>query len=60
MFGPLNGVRTALVAFAGVAAIAAFIAGYPLAGIVLIVGVLVHGYGWLYLYGHREAPDKGD
>jgi hypothetical protein len=50
MFGPLNGVRVALVSFAVVAAIAALIAGYPLVTGVLLLGVAVHGLGWLYLY----------
>jgi hypothetical protein len=50
MFGPLNGVRVALVGLAVVAAIAALIAGYPLVTGVLLLGVAVHGLGWLYLY----------
>jgi hypothetical protein len=50
MFGPLNGVRVALVSFAVVAAIAALIAGYPLVTGVLLLGVAGHGLGWLYLY----------
>lgn len=56
MFGPLNGVRTALVVAAAVAAIASFIVGAPVAGLVLLAAVLVHGLGWLYLYGQREKP----
>ncbi|MFZ0626233.1 MAG: hypothetical protein WA726_04130 [Acidimicrobiia bacterium] len=50
MFGPLNGVRVALVSFAVVAAIAALIAGYPAAAVVLLGGVAIHGLGWLFLY----------
>jgi len=50
MFGPLNGVRVALVSFAVVAAIASVIVGYPLAAVVLLAGVAIHGLGWLYLY----------
>jgi hypothetical protein len=50
MFGPLNGVRVALVCFAIVAAIAGLIAGYPLVTVVLLAGVALHGLGWLYLY----------
>jgi hypothetical protein len=50
MFGPLNGVRVALVSFAVVAAIAALIAGYPMVTVVLLAGVVLHGLGWLYLY----------
>ncbi len=50
MFGPLNGVRVALVSFAVIAAIAALIAGYPAAAVVLLGGVVIHGLGWLFLY----------
>jgi hypothetical protein len=50
MFGPLNGVRVALVGFAVVAAIAGLIAGYPVVAVVLLAGVALHGLGWLYLY----------
>jgi hypothetical protein len=50
MFGPLNGVRVVLVAGAVLAAIAAILIGYVVAGLVLLVGVAVHGLGWLYLY----------
>jgi hypothetical protein len=57
MFGPLNGVRVALVCFAVVAALAALIAGYPGASLVLMVGVAIHGFGWLYLY--RQRPRSG-
>lgn len=53
MFGPLNGVRVALVAGAVLAAIAALFTGYIAAGIVLLVGVALHGLGWLYLYNQR-------
>lgn len=55
MFGPLNGVRIALVASAAVAALAAFIVGYPIVGIVLLAAVFVHGLGWLYLYKKAET-----
>ncbi len=54
MFGPLNGVRTALVIAAAVAALAALIAGYVTAAVVLLAGVGVHGLGWLYLYRRRQ------
>ena len=58
MFGPLNGVRVALVCFAVVAALAGLIAGYPLVTVVLLVGVAIHGLGWLYLYREhlRRSP----
>lgn len=57
MFGPLNGVRTALVAGALLAAVVSFIAGYPGAGAVLLAGVAIHGLGWLYLYVNRDRPE---
>lgn len=59
MFGPLNGVRVALVAAAVVAALAAFFVGYTGAAIVILLGVVGHGIGWLYLYNHRypNTPD---
>ena len=53
MFGPLNGVRVALVALAVVAAVGALIVGYPEAAAVLAVAVAVHGVGWVYLYKQR-------
>lgn len=59
MYGPLNGVRVALVAGAVVAALAAFVAGFPGAGLVLLVAVGVHGLGWMYLRAHRY-PDPKD
>ncbi|MFQ5523332.1 MAG: hypothetical protein ACE5F5_07105 [Acidimicrobiia bacterium] len=55
MFGPLNGVRVALVAAAIFAAVAAFVAGYAAAGWVLLIGVAAHGLGWLYLYRQRGS-----
>ncbi len=58
MFGPLNGVRTALVVAAGIAAVASFIVGAPFAGAVLLVAVIVHGLGWLYLYGQRAEAES--
>lgn len=54
MFGPLNGVRTALVIAAALAAIASLVAGYPEAAAVLALGVGIHGLGWLYLYATRD------
>lgn len=56
MFGPLNGVRVALVAGAVLAAITALFSGYVAAGLVLLAGVALHGLGWLYLYNHRAGP----
>jgi hypothetical protein len=54
VFGPLNGVRTALVIAAALAAIASLIAGYPAAAAVLALGIGIHGLGWLYLYATRD------
>lgn len=60
VFGPLNGVRVALVAAAAVAALAALVAGYVGAALVLLVGILVHGIGWLYLYNQRTYQTDPD
>lgn len=59
MFGPLNGVRTALVIAAVLAAIVSFLAGYSEAALVLLFGVALHGLGWLYLYTrqNRTGPE---
>lgn len=54
-FGPLNGVRIALVVAAGLAGLAALGFGYPIAGLVLLAGVGVHGLGWLYLHKRRST-----
>lgn len=56
MYGPLNGVRVALVAATVLAAIAAILVGFTGAAIVLLVGVAIHGLGWVYLY-FRGYPD---
>jgi len=59
MFGPLNGVRSALVATAVFAAIIAFALGLPVAGVVILAGVAVHGLGWWWLYQrHRPTQDQ--
>lgn len=54
MFGPLNGVRTALVIGAAVAALVAGALGYWSVTLVLGLGVAIHGLGWLYLYRARQ------
>lgn len=54
MFGPLNGVRTALVITAVLAAIAAAALGRWLVTAVLMLGVAGHGIGWWYLWRHRD------
>lgn len=56
MFGPLNGVRTALVILAGVAAVIAAGLGEPIVAGVLAIGVGLHGLGWWYLY--RQNTDR--
>ncbi len=59
MFGPLNGVRTALVIAAAVTAVIAAGLGYWLAAVVLLAGVGVHGIGWWMLWRrHRPAPGE--
>ncbi len=55
MFGPLNGVRVALVSAAAFASLAAFFAGFTGAAVLLLVGIAIHGIGWLYLYNHRHS-----
>lgn len=59
MFGPLNGVRTALVIGAVLAALVSLVSGYPGAAALLLVGVAIHGLGWVYLYLNRDrtGPD---
>lgn len=58
MFGPLNGVRVALVASAVAAALAAMIVGRYIAAAVLLAGVVVHGAGWVYLYRQRSPTPR--
>lgn len=58
MFGPLNGVRTALVAAAAVAAIAAAFVGEWVMTAMLLLGVALHGMGWWYLWRQREPHDS--
>lgn len=53
MFGPLNGVRTTLVAGAVVASIVALILGYPIVAGVLGVGIAAHVGLWIWLYQRR-------
>lgn len=58
MFGPLNGVRTALVIAAAVAAIAAAILGEWVMATLLFAGVALHGLGWWYLWRRRDPSDS--
>lgn len=53
MFGPLNGVRTALVVAAVVTAVAAAFLGEWLTAAVLAIAVALHGVGWWFLWRHR-------
>ncbi len=60
MFGPLNGVRTALVIAAALAGLAAAAFGEWIMAGMLALGVTLHGLGWLYLYRrHTEKPRTG-
>jgi hypothetical protein len=59
VFGPLNGPRIALVCTAFFAGLAALIAGYPGASIVLFAAVAIHGLGWLYLYRQQRGRRPG-
>jgi hypothetical protein len=58
MFGPLNGVRTALVIAAGIAALAAAIVGEWVMASLLAAGVAGHGIGWWYLWKQRPPVDQ--
>lgn len=57
MFGPLNGVRTALVITAAIAAIAAALLGEWVMATLLFAAVALHGLGWWYLSRHRYPSD---
>lgn len=60
MFGPLNGVRSALVIAAFLTALGAAVLGYWTAALVLMAAVVVHGLGWLYLYKRaRQGAEPG-
>ena len=55
MYGPLNGVRTALDITVVVAAIAAAFHGEYLVAAVFAAGVGVHGLGWWFL--SKQTPE---
>lgn len=57
VFGPLNGVRTALVALAGVAALVAALFGEWTVTLVLGAGIAAHGALWLWLWRQRDGDD---
>ena len=54
MFGPLNGVRVALVITAFVAALAAVLSGEYLVAAVLAAAIALHGVGWWFLWREHE------
>ena len=58
MFGPLNGVRTALVIAAAIAALAAIVLGEWVMATMLLLGVALHGVGWWYLWRRQQTSDN--
>ena len=54
MFGPLNGVRVALVAGAAVAAVLAAVLGYWFVTVVLGIGIAAHGLLWWKVYSDQR------
>lgn len=61
MFGPLNGVRVALVTLAVLAALFAAVLGHWSVSLVLGIGVALHGLGWLYLAQQAKTePDESN
>jgi hypothetical protein len=58
MFGPLNGVRVALVAAAVIAALLGAIFGQWVMTGLLLAGVALHGWGWWYLYKRHVSADS--
>lgn len=58
VFGPLNGVRTALVVTAALAAVVGAIYGQWIMTVMLLAGVAVHGAGWWYLYRRHHVETK--
>ncbi len=56
MYGPLNGVRIALVVLAVIAVVTASVIGQTLGALILAAAVGVHAYGWMYL--KRKAQES--
>lgn len=54
MFGPLNGVRVALVITAVVAALAAVLLGEYLVAAVFAAAIALHGLGWWFLWREHD------
>jgi len=59
MFGPLNGVRTALVIGAALAALVGAVLGHWAVTVVLGIAIAIHGLGWLYLYRRHQQELRG-
>jgi hypothetical protein len=57
MFGPLNGVRTTLVAAAALCALLALAVGRPVVTVVLAVGIAAHGGLWWWLWRQKQRPE---
>jgi hypothetical protein len=45
---------------AALAALVSLAAGYPGAALILLLGVGVHGLGWLYLYAVRDRSARSE
>ncbi len=60
MYGPLNGVRVALVTLAVIAALVAAVLGYWMVSLILVIGVALHGFGWLYLAQQADQKPEQD
>ena len=59
MYGPLNGVRVALVTLAVLAALMAAFLRFWMVTLILLIGVALHGFGWLYLANQaKTGSDK--
>jgi hypothetical protein len=56
MFGPLNGVRTALVVAAGLCAVLALFLGRAEVALILMAGIAAHGGLWWWMWRHRPHP----
>ncbi len=60
MYGPLNGVRIALVTLAVIAVATASAIGQTLGAFILAAAVGMHAYGWMYLKrkAQESAPES--
>lgn len=58
MFGPLNGVRSALVAGYLVAAVISVASGHGEVAALFLLGIMVHGLLWWKMYrAHKSVSD---